>query len=416
MTGRCPILSAVLAAACLAITGHAKGGAIENSISFQARLTDDQGDPLPNGPYTLDFFFYDVEVAGTPIGEILNVPVTVSGGNGVVTKALDIDPAWFASAPRYLGMTVDDTDDDPQGDELMPRILMTAVPFAVSAGGQFSGDVHVAGELDVDGGIQTSGPTFGEFSFRGVYQEPGDVVTNWLNSGNDADVHRCLGGPNRYSGFGIMSRGGTEISSPFVWMWSTNVLQQFQVRKISSTQMISEGDVLFAVGSQNWSKFNTNLEVDGITETDVLVIMGGADLAEPFVISSSGDTTIRPGMVMVIDEDHPGQLKASTEAYDRKVAGIVSGANGLKPGMIMRADGQPYVDGECNVALTGRVWCWCDASFGSIEPGDLLTTSSVAGHAMPVTEFDRAHGSVIGKAMTSLNDGRGLVLVLVNLQ
>ncbi|MDH4035315.1 MAG: hypothetical protein OEV80_16100, partial [candidate division Zixibacteria bacterium] len=67
-------------------------------------------------------------------------------------------------------------------------------------------------------------------------------------------------------------------------------------------------------------------------------------------------------------------------------------------------------------ALTGRVYCQATAINGAIKPGDLLTTSDIAGHAMKATDATRSHGTVIGKAMTTLDDGEGLVLVLVNLQ
>ena len=62
------------------------------------------------------------------------------------------------------------------------------------------------------------------------------------------------------------------------------------------------------------------------------------------------------------------------------------------------------------------MWCKVDAGFGAVKPGDLLTTSPSAGHAMKAGDAWRRAGAVIGKAMTSLEDGRGLVLVLVNLQ
>jgi len=73
-------------------------------------------------------------------------------------------------------------------------------------------------------------------------------------------------------------------------------------------------------------------------------------------------------------------------------------------------------DGVYPVALSGRVYCWADASTGAIRPGDLLTTSSIPGHAMKVSDHTRALGAIIGKAMTSLEKGKGLVLVLVSLQ
>jgi hypothetical protein len=121
-------------------------------------------------------------------------------------------------------------------------------------------------------------------------------------------------------------------------------------------------------------------------------------------------------MVVVIDPQRPGRLKLSAEAYDRKVAGIISGANGLSPGMVMSAHGADHADGDHPVALTGRVWCRCDASQAAIAPGDLLTTSSLAGHAMKALDPEKAQGAVLGKAMTPLASNTGLVLVLVTLQ
>ena len=55
-----------------------------------------------------------------------------------------------------------------------------------------------------------------------------------------------------------------------------------------------------------------------------------------------------------------------------------------------------------------------DACNGAIEPGDLITTSDTPGHGMKVTDHDRARGAIIGKAMTRLEEGTGLVLVLVH--
>jgi hypothetical protein len=109
-------------------------------------------------------------------------------------------------------------------------------------------------------------------------------------------------------------------------------------------------------------------------------------------------------------------MKVAGRAYDRTVAGIISGANGVNPGITLRQKGT-VADGELPVASIGRVWCWCDADAnGSIEAGDMLTTSDTPGHAMKVTDFAHANGAVIGKAMSRLKSGRGLVLVLVSLK
>ena len=111
----------------------------------------------------------------------------------------------------------------------------------------------------------------------------------------------------------------------------------------------------------------------------------------------------------------------SAEASARLLrVGLVSlvlaavGAGGLQAGMVMAQHG--VADGGHPVALTGRVWCWCEASAAPIGPGDLLTTSGTPGHAMKVSDYAKAQGAILGKAMSSLERGRGLVLVLVTLQ
>jgi len=139
----------------------------------------------------------------------------------------------------------------------------------------------------------------------------------------------------------------------------------------------------------------------------------GADLAEPFDVS--GTDAIVPGMVVAIDPDHIGQLRVADKAYDRTVAGVISGAGDIKPGIILHQEGT-LADGDYPVSLTGRAYVLADASYGSIQPGDLLTTSDTAGHAMKVTDYEKAQGAIIGKAMSALDEGRGLVLVLVSLQ
>jgi hypothetical protein len=172
---------------------------------------------------------------------------------------------------------------------------------------------------------------------------------------------------------------------------------------------------LYVSGSGNVGIGTANpqalLDVAGMTRTPVLQITGGSDLAEPF--EASGE--IKPGMVVAIDPAWPGRLRIADKAYDRTVAGIVSGANGINPGLTMKQQGT-VADGSLPVALTGRVYCWADASNGPINPGDLLTASNTPGHAMKVANYAKAHGAIIGKAMTKLQKGKGLVLVLVTLQ
>lgn len=153
---------------------------------------------------------------------------------------------------------------------------------------------------------------------------------------------------------------------------------------------------------------------DGRVVCDELQLTGGSDLSEQFDVKT-GEADLKPGMLVCINPDNPGELMLSADPYDRKVAGVISGAGGIGTGVLMgQKDSQ--ADGPYPVALTGRVYCWADASNGPIRPGDLLTTSSVPGHAMKVTDYSKAQGAIIGKAMSSLEQGKSLVLVLVSLQ
>jgi hypothetical protein len=157
---------------------------------------------------------------------------------------------------------------------------------------------------------------------------------------------------------------------------------------------------------------NGDVYTRGTMSCGVLTIRGGADVAEPF---QTEDEELTKGSVVVIDNEHPGRLKRSSKAYDKRVAGIISGANGVNPGIALHQEGA--MEGGQNVALSGRVYVQADASGEAIEPGDLLTTSDVPGCAMKATDYARAHGAVLGKAMTPLARGeRGNVLVLVTLQ
>ncbi|MFO0837231.1 MAG: hypothetical protein U1D55_01800 [Phycisphaerae bacterium] len=145
-----------------------------------------------------------------------------------------------------------------------------------------------------------------------------------------------------------------------------------------------------------------------------VVAITGADVAEKFPTSESSDA-VKPGTVMEIDPDHAGKLRVARGAYNRRVAGVVSGAGDIPVGAIL--GNLPGHEDAPAIALSGRVWVQCDATSGAIEAGDLLTTSDTAGHAMKAADLPRAQGATIGKAMSGLAAGKkGLVLVLVNLQ
>lgn len=149
---------------------------------------------------------------------------------------------------------------------------------------------------------------------------------------------------------------------------------------------------------------------------DELQIKGGADFAEYFDVKSDDNVPILPGMLVSIDDTEEGKMIVSNKPYDKKVAGVISGANGIKPGMMMGHKGT-IANGKEPVALTGRVYVKAEALGGDIKPGDMLTTSSTPGFAMKVTNFKKATGAIIGKSMGIMQAGtQGFLLVLLNMQ
>ena len=153
----------------------------------------------------------------------------------------------------------------------------------------------------------------------------------------------------------------------------------------------------------------------GFFDGDVIVtgdvkLTGGNDVAEHFSVSNPNH--VFPGCVMTFNED--GSMQTCTKSYDKKVAGVISGAGYYKPGLIL-GKAETEID-EMPIALMGKVFCLADATFGSIEVGDMLTTSASPGYAMKASDHLKAFGAVIGKALRPLKEGQGLIPILIALQ
>jgi hypothetical protein len=123
---------------------------------------------------------------------------------------------------------------------------------------------------------------------------------------------------------------------------------------------------------------------------------------------------LKPGMVVVLNTDKTNEVMASLHAYDTAVAGVVS----HKPGVIL---GEAAKNKE-QIATSGRVLVYVDATKGPIKVGDLLVTSEKPGVAMRSEPIDVAGvkmhrpGTIVGKALQPLEKGEGEILVLLSLQ
>ena len=93
-----------------------------------------------------------------------------------------------------------------------------------------------------------------------------------------------------------------------------------------------------------------NLVVGGDVTVTGDVKLTGADYAEDFTLADPDDG--EPGTVMVIDDQ--GAVRRCRDAYDRRVAGVVSGAGGYRPAVVL--DSQPGVGGRTPLALMGKAF------------------------------------------------------------
>lgn len=134
-----------------------------------------------------------------------------------------------------------------------------------------------------------------------------------------------------------------------------------------------------------------------------------ADFAEDFDVIETG---VGSGTVMVMGDDEG--LRPCDLPYDKRVAGVVSGAGNFRPAIVLGK--QPSKENTLPIALVGKVYCKVDADHAPIQVGDLLTTSDIQGHAMKAEDPREAFGAVIGKALGSLKTGRGLIPILIALQ
>ena len=153
-----------------------------------------------------------------------------------------------------------------------------------------------------------------------------------------------------------------------------------------------------------------NLRVDGDITGNRVIGAVYQDIAE--WVPASHD--LQPGSVVIVSADKNNEVSLSFEAYDTKVAGVVS----AMPGIVLGVESST----KELIATYGRVKVRVDATAEPIRAGDLLVTSSKPGIAMkslPIHVGEIAMhrpGTIIGKALEPLEGGEGQILVLLSLQ
>jgi hypothetical protein len=324
------------------------------------------------------------------------------------------------------GVFGSNTGTDPAPSDGVGGVGVFGLTVVPSAAGVFGANNHASAGV----GVQGNGPEAGisGFSEEGVglraHSNHGDGTQSFAHSedhnavlgSNDAGGTAPTGGaPAGIGVFGVTTVGNAagvfganNHASAGVGVQGNGPeagISGFSENGVGGRAFSKNGIGFLASGPKLAARFDGDVEVSGD------VRLTGADLAEHFELKGPA-SSVPPGTVVVLDGCD--RVSVSSTAYDPRVAGVVSGAGGYCPGILL--DHHGATAGREPIALAGKVYCRVDASFGRVQIGDLLTTSPTPGHAMRATDQQRAFGSVLGKAMEPLESGTALLPILVTLQ
>jgi hypothetical protein len=112
------------------------------------------------------------------------------------------------------------------------------------------------------------------------------------------------------------------------FVWNDHPVDWFAVGKHKDEEPKGSGKAGVAVIRN--PKGDDSITLDG-TKGDI--VLANADCAEEFDISPSELGQIEPGTVMVLDD--VGKLQASSQPYDKRVAGVISGGGDFRPGIVL---------------------------------------------------------------------------------
>ncbi|MFQ6100813.1 MAG: hypothetical protein ACE5OS_06210 [Anaerolineae bacterium] len=432
--------------------------AVGSRIPIQGRLTDAGGNPL-NGTYSMRFRLYDAATGGTALCEDTN---SVEVENGLFYSEIwgNCGSDDMNGRQLYLGIKV---GTDP---EMTDRQAIYPVPYAFSLrpgaiisdtrdvvlkvqstgtgdNDAFIADAKGAGEAieayATDGvGVFAKSDTY--IGLQAYTYDPADdhpgVFGCAATSASTCDPYRDDNGAGvmgySHHDYGVYAVGGTsgdggvyaEANNQLgVGLWADNnasgmaIYAEGNASAPSShayptlylVQGNSGGDFVVGassyLGTRYWRVDRTGKGFfNGGTQT------GGADFAEQMAVEGE-EADYEPGDVLVISASADRVVELSTEPFATAVIGVYS----TQPGYLA---GAPDTDDPLEgipVAITGIVPCKVSAENGTIHRGDLLVTAATPGHAMRAGD-NPPQGTVLGKALGELEEGTGVIEILVTLQ
>ncbi len=359
-------------------------------------------------------YFWATNSAGTADA----VSATSAGGYGVVANGAKGDILLvngelvsdsFGGGMRIRSQGSVDMHLDDDGDEIgWFKVLDDAdsVLFSIKEDGQLHGKTLTTDDGTKAGYFEAAGTSGRTYGIDVVNQSSSDdaVAGRFKATGASGETYAVYAENRSGTGVGVYGYGRGGVGGKFV-SYSGNLIEGWEEETEGSGPTalrfkVDYGGYVYADGSYNCGLssgcFNSG---------------SGADVAERIDVSEA----LQPGDVVEIDLEHPGRFRKARTPFSVAVAGVISTSPGVTMGNNFDSATDEIDDSRPLLALVGVVPVKvCDEN-GPILPGDLLAASSTPGRAMRAGD-NPPQGAVIGKALTGLDAGTGVIQMLVTLQ
>jgi len=448
--------------------GEAEWAAVDNvqsavteSISYQGRLTDNNGEPL-SGNFTVRFLLYNTPSGGSPLFD--SGDQTVAVADGLFTVSLAVAQDRFDGQPLWLRI-------DVGGQTLSPRQEIRPAPYAMSLRPgaeirQVATGTAVRVESTQGTGLQGTGRVYGVYGrtsgapqgagYGGYFESASGIGVHGRSTAMPSGTNLFAPGVSGYSqhGVGVLGQAATGFG---VYGTSAGngiggVGQAYGVFGASAAPAQGSGYGGYFVSSTGIgvSGRSTALTtgqnayapgVYGFSQNGAGIVGESGIGVGVYVIGNLVATGSKAGYVVDIarnDGDKPlrqGDLVIVTGVTDPVVGNIpvplVRQADSEASTAVIGVVDELYRPGENEVGrfaaglinpgdyltivtLGAYMVINVDAGYGAIQPGDLLVSSPTPGHARRAD--NPALGTVIGKALSGLESGAGTVAIMVTLQ
>ncbi|MGB9640156.1 MAG: hypothetical protein ACPL4H_04540 [Anaerolineales bacterium] len=426
------------------------------TIPYMGTLTDNAGQPVTDGNYDFSFALYSTESGGKSIWSEIQEGIAVEGGSFITLlgKENPLPQGTLESDTRWLEVSV--LGPGESGFTLLsPRQALSTKALTSTApqgggglscahthwGETWSGSgvgLHLISSNDTPLWAESSGGWAGvdgrNTTGIGVYgfSNGGTGVRGVSNSSTGIGV---LGTSPRYGVYGNAT--GTSGATGIYGEANNNLCNKsscFGVYGVSSKGYGLYAETDTRVGVLAYASGNgTALVAENSSTSSGNLIEAwkyGTSPDRKFYVNNAGEVyadggyynpaadfsemlpavgELEPGDVLVIGSD--GQLVRSSTAYQPNVVGVYS----TNPGFVGGNGDDTDLSGRIPLAVMGVVPVKASAVNGPIQPGDLLVSSSIPGYAMKAGS-NPPLGTVIGKSLGKLEDGSGMIQILVMLQ